>query len=664
MERPRVFRVAGAVAVMVVGAALPAFAGTSLDQVVVSATRTERAVVDAPVRVEVVTAAELARTHARTLKEALENVVGLQLREIHGKSGYEAALQGLGGDQVLVLVDGLPMSASTGSTVDVTQLALAEVERIEVIKGATSAQYGSAAMGGVINVITRPLAAGWRAEVLLDGGSYGEQNPSAEVLAPARRHGRLLAEGGNERWRVRAALDQLDSDGFDPDPASWPRPGDAFRRQQFDTRAEWHGSGGQRLFAGAARYDEQLHSRYQLRLPGGSSDQRKEEQVRRTRLTAGGRLPLALGDWQWSALHERFDNDTLKFAGSTRFDDREAALGLDHVSSQLALPPGPRQEWVLGFDLRRETLAQFKDGVSELDSGNEVDRESGEIFVQSTFYQSAGQEWLLGVRHQRDSDFGGHSAGKLGWRWHAFDTAHWRGTVRAGVGQGYRVPNLKERYYLFDHSQLGYVVIGNPDLQPEEAVSYQLGVTLSRAPGITAELGLYWNTLRNLIQVDTDNPGTGPGGVSEFRYQNIGTARTWGLESGLTWQMAPRWRVEAGYTWLNAENRDDGSDLTRRPAHQLRLSLDHDLGARTTVSVRARGQSDELVSTATGERSPAWGLLDLKVNHRLSDALTLFAGVDNLTATQRDFAEPTDFSPLAGRFVYLGARYQLKGKTP
>src|SRR5690606_26428529 len=110
------------------------------------------------------------------------------------------------------------------------------------------------------------------------------------------------------------------------------------------------------------------------------------------------------------------------------------------------------------------------------------------------------------------------------WRWHAFETDHWRGTVRAGVGQGYRVPNLKERYYLFDHSQLGYVVIGNPDLQPEEATSYQLGVTLSHAENITAEFGFYWNELRDLIQIDDDNPGTGPGGISEFRYLNVGAA--------------------------------------------------------------------------------------------------------------------------------------------
>src|SRR5690606_25203570 len=129
----------------------------------------------------------------------------------------------------------------------------------------------------------------------------------------------------------------------------------------------------------------------------------------------------------------------------------------------------------------------------------------------------------------------------------------------------------------------------------------------------------YWNELRDLIQIDVDNPGTGPGGISEFRYLNVGAARTWGVESGLTWAPAARWRMEAGYTWLNAENRDNGSDLTRRPEHQLRLSLDHDLSARATIVMRVRAQSDELVSTATGERSPAWGVLDVKINHRLSE---------------------------------------------
>lgn len=639
-------------------------ASTDIDQVVVSATRNARSVIDAPVRVEVVTADELARTHSRSLKEALENVVGLQLREIHGKSGYEAALQGMTGDQVLVLIDGQPISASTGSTVDVSQLALSEVERIEIVKGATSAQFGSAAMGGVINVITRQVASGWKASVLADGGSYGEQNPSGDAMAVARRHAQVRAEAGSDTWRGRVALDQLASDGFDPDPGSWARPGDELVRQQVDSRLEWHGKNGARAFAGVGVYDEDIDSRYVLVLPGGNSNQRKEEQVRRLRLTTGAAIPVGAFGWQWSALHERFANDTLKFAGSTAFDDRQADISVEQFSTQLALPASANQEWLVGADWRRDALSQFKDGTSEIAAAEEVSRYASEAFVQHSWYPSARWEWLSGVRYQDDSDFGGHAVAKLGVRWHAFSGEDWRTTVRAGAGQGYRVPNLKERYYLFDHSQLGYVVIGNPDLQPEESLSYQLGTTLYWRDSLIVEAGIYWNELTNLIQIDSENPATGPGGISEFSYDNVGRARTYGVESGVTWRVAPRLRIEAGYTWLQAENLQDKTELTRRPEHQARLSVDHDISARTTLTLRGRYQSTELVSTDTGARSPTWAVADLKLNHAISDKMSIFLGIDNLTNQQREFSDPADFSPLAGRFVYLGARYQLKGEKP
>jgi outer membrane receptor for ferrienterochelin and colicins len=116
-----------------------------LNTVVVTGTRSEKTLADTPVPTEVVDQREMARTQARTLKDALENVPGLQLTEIHGKSGFQVSLQGMTSDQVLVLIDGLPISASTGSSVDVSQYLLTEVERIEVVKGASSAQYGSAA---------------------------------------------------------------------------------------------------------------------------------------------------------------------------------------------------------------------------------------------------------------------------------------------------------------------------------------------------------------------------------------------------------------------------------------------------------------------------------------------------------------------------------------
>ena len=111
-----------------------------LNEIDVTGTRPERQLLDTPVRTEVVTAEEIEKTHARNLKEALENVPGLQLREIHGKPGYEVWLQGVESDRVLVLIDGLPMTATTGSTVDVSQLSVLDTAGGAGAKGAVPDQ--------------------------------------------------------------------------------------------------------------------------------------------------------------------------------------------------------------------------------------------------------------------------------------------------------------------------------------------------------------------------------------------------------------------------------------------------------------------------------------------------------------------------------------------
>lgn len=646
-----------------------ALAATELDDVVVTGTRDERPVVEAPVRTELVRREELERTHARTLKEGLENVPGLQLREIHGKAGHEVSLQGLSGEQVLVLVDGLPLTATTGSTVDVSQLALMDIERIEVVKGALSAQYGSEAMGGVINVITRRIAPGLSGELRGDLGSFGDQNPSGEAADAGDRHAALRLEGGSERWRLRLTGDRRERDGIDPQPEDWPQPGDAVDRQQLDLRGEWHPSpaGAFRLQAG--RFSEDAESRYELALPGRNAPQSKHEDVTRDRIQGGGR-------WQWyngiglqgRFLEERLAIDSIKRAEAQRFDDRDAEIGLGQYSLQTNLPLPAGQRLQLGADLRRESLQQTKDGATELD-GQRVRRDSRELWTQLTLTPPPGWgdqllgggdavELLLGLRVQDDSDFGGHSVGSANLRLRLWQGDASTGSLRLGWGQGYRVPNLKERHYRFDHSQLGYVVIGNPDLQPEESSSFQIGWTQSWGRAFWLELGAFDNQLRNLIQVDADNAEV-EDGIQQFRYDNVERARTRGIELGAQARLASWLRLSGGYTYMQTRDRASGDELTRRPRHQGRLGLDWTLLAATEIGLRGRYQSDELVDSATGARSPAWVVLDLRLNHELNADVALYGGIDNLFDRQRDFSDPDDFGPVSGRFVYLGARYRF-----
>ena len=255
----------------------------SLSPVVVTATRSERAIDESTVPIEVVAREELDLTHARTLKQALENVPGLQLREVHGKSGFELSLQGLSADQVLVLIDGLPISASTGSTVDLSQYLLTQVERVEVVKGASSAQYGSAAMGGVVNVITRRMQPGWGGTVAVDAGSYGRQNDSGRSASANSRHVRFDLAGGASTWRLGLSGDVLDDAGFGLHPAEWVRQGDASKRIQLAARGEWLPRTGMRFWAEAGRYTEADVQRYAYFVPPHYVPQRKTEDITRHR---------------------------------------------------------------------------------------------------------------------------------------------------------------------------------------------------------------------------------------------------------------------------------------------------------------------------------------------------------------------------------------------
>ncbi|MFN3297612.1 TonB-dependent receptor plug domain-containing protein [Caldimonas sp.] len=631
----------------------------ALDTIVVTGTRTERSVEDTPVRTEVVGPEELRRTHARTLKEALENLPGVQLREIHGKSGYELSMQGLGSDQVLVLIDGLPLTASTGSTVDLSQYLLTDVQRIEVVKGAASAQYGSSAMGGVVNVITRGIAPGRGGFVLLEGGSRGAQNPSGRRFDLAQSHVQLGVQGGSQRWRLRIVGDVLDDQGFALDPAAWARQGDAVQRAQAGVRLAWHPVRQGEVWLDASQYREDAEKRYDYYVPPRLVPQRKTEDAHRDRLAAGTR-------WRWDAgwsldlrgVHERYQADTFSYSNAEQTGRRRAELDLSHLSAQLDAPPLGRQLWQFGIDVHREGLSQTNNGQSEVVLDGRVARRSHELFVQNDIALDERWELLLGVRWQDDSDFGGHTAPKLSVRRRIGGQADWRGSLRASLGQGYRVPNLKERYYLFDHSALGYRVIGNPDLRPESSTSAQLGASVQIGTGLSLEANLFHNRVRDLIQTDLARAVV-IDGVAHYTYRNVARARTQGLETGVQWQAWPSLRLQGAYTYTDTRDLDSGSELTRRPRHIARLGADWAVSERNEWSVRVRHQSDELADSASGARSPAWTTVDLRLNHVWRAGWTLFAGVDNVFDTQRDFMQAQDFSPASGRFIYLGLRLSL-----
>jgi outer membrane receptor for ferrienterochelin and colicins len=129
------------------------------------------------------------------------------------------------------------------------------------------------------------------------------------------------------------------------------------------------------------------------------------------------------------------------------------------------------------------------------------------------------------------------------------------------------------------------------------------------------------------------------------------------VESSLTWRPSASWDLSASYTYTKTRDRHRGLELTRRPRDILRLGADWQASPKTSLSARLRYQSDEMVDSVSQARSPAWATLDVSLNHKLGQSSTLFLGVNNLTGRQRNFASDSDFGPVSGRFIYIGAKF-------
>jgi len=632
-------------------------------EVVITGTRTERLLEEAPVRTEVISRETLDQIHARDLTEALKIIPGLMLKDIHGKGGQEVWLQGLDADRVLILVNGRPISASTGSSVDVSQLGTVDIERIEIVKGATSALYGSSAMGGVVNVITRKPTEPFSATVIADIGSYGDDNlGNSDIslgnrqLDLAARHARVNLGMVRGQWTAQLNGSVRDKDGYDLDLDTPIRDGDWGTRTNLSARVGYETLDGDEYFVEPSYYKEDLTAGNLIYKPG-SGYQDKTEEASRTHIDSGARLNFGDDLLALYLTYETFEDVTKKG------DIRSAEQEIYKASAQWDTPLNENQLLTMGIDLSSAELSQHKlepiaSGYQKkIEIGDGTQTESVELYIQNDIFWG-NWEFLPGLRYQNDSDFGDHLTPKLNLQYRPDWFADTEVRFRAGIGRGYRVPNLKERYYVFDHSNLGYMVMGNPDLTPEYSNSYQLGAELTLSEDLRFDLNLFHNQLDDLITTGVDEQAS-TSTVVVHRYINIDKATITGVELSSNWSPQPMVELDAAITWMDTENEATGRPLPQRPEYQIKTGLTLKPTADLQASLHGIYQSKEYSNVSNNRFTPAWTTWDLKLNYQLNNSLKVFMGIDNLADVTKDPGNPDDQGPHPGRFVYTGLRLDI-----
>lgn len=611
---------------------------------------------DEPVHTEIIDAEALQNQNATNLQSALKYANSILLRDIHGKAGQAAWIQGFSGAHVLVLVDGEKVTATTDSGVDLTQVSINDIERIEIVKGAGSALYGSSAVGGVINVITKRGKMGLHGGAVLQAGEHFSQRRK-NARTPADYFAGVNLAYRQEKYSVHAAIDERNSDGYSvtaTKPAN-SRFGEQGHRRNMLAAASLSPVADHSFYLRAKRYEEDISQPIIDALPGiGNIQRHSQEYVADDRISIGASLfKFSNHNLSMAAYKEKFTNKSRhKVARDTQIDS-------DHFKLQYDYHNARQDGLIVGMEAMQEKISQSNNGVSEFTSAR-PEFASQEAYVQYDTFISEAMQVLLGARSHHSSINGSHLMPKLALMYY-LNWGELAQKLRFNYGAGYRVASIKEKYYLFDHSVYGYKVLGNPNLDPEKSQSLQLGYELQGSTGNTVYVNLFYTKIKDLI--DSDYVGM-EGSNKIFKNVNRQSVYTSGLELNFHKQQQLAHAVlsfDGGYTYLYSKNQSTahyGKTLPKRPKHVVKLRASYRQG-RAEFALGMRHSSSQFDDAANKRTLAANDIVDFKFNYALKPNLSLYLGIDNLFNSVSDPDTNDDAAPPVGRFTYVGTRFSF-----
>lgn len=632
---------------------------------VVSASRTAELQEESSTKVEAVTREQMLSTGYERVSDVLQEIPGVLVRRGSTSSVGGEQIQGIDSRQVLVLQDGLPIVGARGiksGALNLNRQTSDRLARVEVAKGSGSSTYGSDAMGGVINMITREPSSPFEAGVSASGGSLGTLD--------------LRGDLGGRRGPLSYFLNLGESriDAYRLIPASASTVGPDQHRQD-----------------GLAKIRYQFHPKFTLGFTANAYHNREEG---RNNSETGLVTGLAKDSTQTFALVADWvlnNATTLQArAYSARYDENNLTIPVGRPE-----PPSPSNlnERLKRLDAtisRQLGSAHFMQGGVEWSQnlyrganrlvGDNVGQQvtATDTWLQDKWTVNRFLTLTMGGRVTAHSLFGNAAVPKAGVILKLSD--NW--IVRGSFGLGFRAPDLGQLYFRFANPASFYQVIGNPTLKPEHSRTFQAGV-LYRQRRYRVGVTLFRNDIRDLI--DSRLTGT-PRSAAElnailtsygipsffspllgrqtFVYVNQARIFTQGVELDGEYAFNRNLRLSGAYTFLNALDRVTKLGLPQRHRHHGQTRLDYFI-PRWGISTNLRGSfySHWLLNAATGTRGLPFQIWDAYAAKDLRRGLQTFVAIDNLN-NSRDgklqLAVPTFDRPDYGRTFRVGLRYRFR----
>lgn len=518
-------------------------------QIVVTGTRNELRAKDSPVRVEIIGPQRLKNSGLVTIGDVLREQTGLALS---GTIRPGIQMNGLGPDHTLILIDGQPVIGRIAGVLDLSRLSVGNVDRVEIVKGPMSSMYGSDALAGVINIITKRPADGVAGNALLQNLTRG----------PAEA--RLELGWGSDSLELSGFANIKNQPAFTLQGADVTVPVAGFSDATVQTNLQWRPSRHWTFRSWVRGFTSRTSGAFvesvfgQIAANSGSVDQWDGSATCNAEYRSG-RARLNITTYG-SVFNERYNFDTVQGSGSRVDDLRRRIL---RTYAQYDLMFGKKNRMTIGGEYIHDDIAgtRYRDS-----SGQDPFYRTTVGFVQWEGLPTDYISYVLSARVDDNNAFGTAFSPRMSILWKPGE--HLRAS--AGIGTGFKAPDFRQLFVTFSNrlSGAGYDLIGarrlGIDLRPERSLTYDAGLRyedgqrrLSSSSSVlyNAEIRAFRNDLSNLIEfffvrrID---------GRDVYSYRNIARAFTQGIETNLQLALAHdeigTFSLMVGYQFLDARD--------------------------------------------------------------------------------------------------------------
>lgn len=556
-----------------------------LPEIVATASRWEEPVERVPQDMTVITHTDIEKKGVTFVADLLRSQSDLQVVQ-NGGPGTTATLlmRGGSGSQVLVLVDGIKYNNPSTGEADLSSLLTSDVERIEIIKGPQSTLYGSEAMAGVVNIITKKGTGKLKADLSAEGGSFSTVKTAGSV------------SGGTDRTNCRLSATWFDTDGI-PIAKNGSVP-NGYTNKSVSARLGANPTDSSSVELNLRYGTDRTHlDNYTFGV--GPVDTVNYIQNHETYLIAAtGKI------FPWEKYEQSL---TLSYlSDDLKSTDPVTAYNNYRIKSKTEL-----LDWQHTLDLHPVTVTggfayryEAAENVGTFD--HSIDDTAGYLNAKLALLDDA---LILnaGGRYDDHSTFGDAFTYRTGALYYLKSLEV---RFKANLASGFRAPSLNELYYP-DY--------GNLNLKPEKSTGYDVGMEKDLFnKKLVLGATWFWQRYHNLIQT---NPNT-------FTAVNIGKARTEGVEIKATALATDNLKLNAGYTYLDAKDLDTGTFLPSRPRSKVTSSVDYTIG-KLTLTGEYLFVSRRFDSTANRDMSP-YSLVNMRGSYLLCKNSSLFVRIDNL----------------------------------